>query len=122
MEPNSTAGCATTMRHRLTERQDFYDFVMRDFDFYSRQYGRVVEASTGVIAPDSGLRFIRYNADHSFTLQNQLLLAPLAPDDDPATIDGSLSLLPVTWTSSWHGAFGIRVAPHTRRCSTPCSL
>ena len=65
----------------------FYDFVVRDFDFFGRQYERVLEASTGTLDSESPLRFIRYNADHRFTLQDQLLLAPLRIDDDQATIN-----------------------------------
>lgn len=47
----------------LITREDFYVFVTRDFDFYSRQYERVLTASSGAFQPDSPLRFIRYNAD-----------------------------------------------------------
>ena len=43
--------------------------------------------------PDSGLRFIRYNADLGFTLQDQLLLAPLRVDDDQQTIDRKLEIV-----------------------------
>lgn len=68
----------------LTNSNDFYQFIDRDFDFYSRQYLRIMEAS---IDPMPGLEPILYNADHGFTLQNLLLLAPLKPQDDEATID-----------------------------------
>ncbi|MEU4680505.1 DUF1524 domain-containing protein [Micromonospora sp. NPDC023737] len=54
-------------------------FIERDFDFYSRWYLRLVNASSG---PVDGLEHVMYNADHGFTLQNMLLLAPLTPDDD----------------------------------------
>ena len=77
----------------LITREDFYAFVARDFDFYSRQYGRILGASSGAFPPDSGLRFIRYNADLGFTLQNQLLLAPLRVDDDQQTIDRKLEIV-----------------------------
>ena len=77
----------------LTSRQANYDFVMVDFDFYSRQYERIIGATQGAFDPVSPLRFIRYNADHRFTLQDQLLLAPLRVSDDQATIDLKLELV-----------------------------
>ena len=77
----------------LITSEDFYSFVARDFDFYSRQYERIVGASSGVFHPDSGLRFVRYNADLGFTLQDQLLLAPLRVDDDQQTIDRKLEIV-----------------------------
>jgi uncharacterized protein with ParB-like and HNH nuclease domain len=80
-------------RIHLITSEDFYSFVARDFDFYSRQYERIVGASSGVFHPDSGLRFIRYNSDLGFTLQDQLLLAPLRVDDDQQTIDRKLEIV-----------------------------
>lgn len=62
----------------LTESDRFVDFIVRNFDYYSRQYLRIVEASRNRV---TGLEPIFYNADHGFTLQNMLLLAPLLPDD-----------------------------------------
>jgi uncharacterized protein with ParB-like and HNH nuclease domain len=53
----------------LITREDFYAFVTRDYEFYGKQYERILSASCGVLRPDSGLRFIRYNADLGFTLQ-----------------------------------------------------
>ncbi|WP_413914730.1 hypothetical protein [Candidatus Skiveiella danica] len=40
----------------------------------------------------TGLEHIFYNAQHGFTLQNMLLLAPLTPDDNAATVDLKLGL------------------------------
>lgn len=77
----------------LTHKQAYYDFVTVDFDFYSRQYARVVNAAHGTFDSTGPLRFIRYNADHRFTLQDQLLLAPLRTSDDPTTIDRKLELV-----------------------------
>jgi uncharacterized protein with ParB-like and HNH nuclease domain len=73
----------------LKQSDDFYRFIDRDFDFYSRQYLRIVEASAGLVA---GLEHIFYNAQHGFTLQNIVLLAPLTPNDDSATVDRKLAL------------------------------
>jgi uncharacterized protein with ParB-like and HNH nuclease domain len=77
----------------LLTRSDFYDFIVRDMEFYGIQYGRIVTASTGPLDPGSPLRFVRYNADHRFTLQDQLLLAPLRVDDDQPTIDKKLEIV-----------------------------
>jgi uncharacterized protein with ParB-like and HNH nuclease domain len=74
----------------LMQSDDFYRFIDRDFDFYSRQYLRIVEASGKPIA---GMEHVFYNAQHGFTLQNMLLLAPLRPDDDVATRDAKLGLV-----------------------------
>lgn len=72
---------------------DYYDFVMRDFDFYAHQYERIAHASQRGFEPSSPLRFIRYNSDHRFTLQDQLLLAPLRVEDEPSIIDAKLELV-----------------------------
>ncbi|MCA2210573.1 DUF262 domain-containing protein [Nocardia rosealba] len=77
----------------LATEQDYYTFIVRDFDLYSLQYQRILRASSDVFDPASGLRFIRYNADHGFTLQNQLLLAPLEVGDDADTIDRKLEIV-----------------------------
>lgn len=77
----------------LRSRDDFYTFVAKGFEFYSRQYERVIRASTGSLANDKPLRFVRYNADHGFTLQYQLLLAPLRVEDDKQEIDMKLELV-----------------------------
>lgn len=77
----------------LSTRSDFYNFIVRDMDFYSIQYGRIASASNGTVDPDSPLRYINYNADLRFTLQDQLLLSPLMVDDDPTTIDKKLELV-----------------------------
>lgn len=74
----------------LKQSDDFYRFIDRDFDFYSRQYLRIVEGSAGTVA---GLEHIFYNAQHGFTLQNMLLLAPLRADDDAATVDRKVALV-----------------------------
>jgi len=76
----------------LIEGNDFFRFIQSDFEFYSRQYMRIVRASETVTP---GLEHIRYNADHGFTLQNMLLLAPLCPGDDDASVFEACSRRPV---------------------------
>ncbi len=74
----------------LTRADEFYRFVKRDFDFFSRQYLRIVVASTSMTP---GLETVFFNAQHGFTLQNMLLLAPLQPDDDAATVDRKIRIV-----------------------------
>jgi hypothetical protein len=73
----------------LKTSDDFYQFIDRDFDFYSRQYLRIITASQEMVP---GLEFILYNADNGFTLQNLLLLAPLKPQDNDLTVNLKLRL------------------------------
>ena len=73
----------------LTQSNDFFRFIQSDFEFYTRQYMRIAEAS---VALTSGLEHIRYNADQGFTLQNIMLLAPLCTDDDDDTVRLKLAL------------------------------
>lgn len=77
----------------LDNRDDFYQFVSRDFDFYSHQYEKIIRATNREFEPGGPLRFIRFNADLGFTLQNQLLLAPLSPDDPERVVDQKLELV-----------------------------
>ncbi|PKN81645.1 MAG: hypothetical protein CVU47_06095 [Chloroflexi bacterium HGW-Chloroflexi-9] len=67
----------------LKQPDDFSRFVSRDFDFYSRQYLRLLEAES---KPVPGLEHVLYNYHHGFTLQDMLLLAPLKPEDSEAVI------------------------------------
>jgi uncharacterized protein with ParB-like and HNH nuclease domain len=74
----------------LNSSNDFYTFIQRDFDFYTRQYLKVIEASREL---KNGLECILYNAHHGFTLQNMLLLAPLQPEDSEQIVDLKLRLV-----------------------------
>jgi hypothetical protein len=67
-----------------------YQWVTKDLDFYARVYLRLLKASQSVIP---GLESVLYNADHGFTQQYQLLLAPLLPGDDEVTIQTKLKLV-----------------------------
>jgi hypothetical protein len=61
---------------------EFARFIERDFAFYSSWYERLRGAAETIIA---GLECIHFNAQHNFTLQYPVLLAPLRVDDDEAT-------------------------------------
>lgn len=74
----------------LVQRDDFYRFIDRNFDFYSRQYLRLLKAAQ---RPVAGLERVYYIAQYGFTLQNMLLLAPLRPDDSEPVIVRKIGLI-----------------------------
>ncbi|MEI6309099.1 MAG: DUF262 domain-containing protein [bacterium] len=74
----------------LQQSDDFYRFIDLDFDFYSRQYLRLVIASQQFVP---GLEHVLFNAQHGFTLQYMLLLSPLRPADSADVVDLKLRLV-----------------------------
>jgi len=66
----------------LAASTEFARFIERDFAFYGRWYERLRRAAE-TLAP--GLECVLFNAQHNFTLQYPVLLAPLRVDDDVAT-------------------------------------
>ncbi|MBC7293035.1 MAG: DUF262 domain-containing protein, partial [Thermoleophilia bacterium] len=66
----------------LTAGGEFARFIERDFAFYSRWYERLRRAAE-TLTP--GLECVYYNAEHNFTLQYPVLLAPLRVEDDEPT-------------------------------------
>lgn len=66
----------------LTSSEAFARFIERDFAFYSCWYERFRRAA-GTLT--SGLECVYFNAQHNFTLQYPVLLAPLRVEDDEAT-------------------------------------
>lgn len=73
----------------LNASDDFNHWVRQDLHFFARIYLELLEASE-TLKP--GLESIRFNADHSFTQQFQVLLAPLLPTDAEATVKAKLKL------------------------------
>lgn len=67
----------------LNGSTDFARFIEQDFAFYARQYAMIREAANTLTA---GLEPVFYNAQHNFTLQYPLLLAPLRPSDSEEEI------------------------------------
>jgi hypothetical protein len=61
----------------------FARFIQRDFRFYTGQYLRARKAGAELLP---GLEAIHFNAQHKFTLQYSVLLAPLLPDDPEAEL------------------------------------
>jgi uncharacterized protein with ParB-like and HNH nuclease domain len=58
----------------LRKSPDFVSFIDRDFAFYTHWYERLREAASALT---SGLESVYFNAEHNFTLQYVVLLAPL---------------------------------------------
>lgn len=76
----------------LTSSGAFVHFLTTDFDFYSRQYLRVMHAAT-TLTP--GLEHIFYTAQLGFTSQYQVLLAPLVPGDSEEVVNQKLRLVAI---------------------------
>ena len=62
----------------LSSGAEFARFIEEDFAFYGHWYARLREAAATLTG---GLESIRYCAEHNFTLQYPVLLAPLRRDD-----------------------------------------
>lgn len=62
----------------LARSADFARFIERNFKFYTGQYLRARRAGAELVP---GLGPIHFNAQHKFTLQFPVLLAPLLPED-----------------------------------------
>lgn len=73
----------------LNASDDFNRWVRQDLRFFARVYLELLDASEA-LKPD--LESIRFNADHGFTQQFQVLLAPLLPTDNEATVKAKLKL------------------------------
>ncbi len=58
---------------------DFYQWIVKDMNFFAQLYVKLLDAAQNRTL---GLESVRYNSDHGFTQQNQLLLASVSTDDD----------------------------------------
>ncbi|MDP2314382.1 MAG: DUF4268 domain-containing protein [Pseudomonadota bacterium] len=74
----------------LVDGDAFLTFVKRDLDFYARQTQTIRRAARSLTP---GLEAIRYTEERGFTLQTQLLLAPLDPADSPGVTRQKLQLV-----------------------------
>lgn len=73
----------------LNTSDDFNRWVRQDLRFFARVYLELLDASETL---KRGLESVRFNADHGFTQQFQVLLAPLLPTDDETTVKAKLKL------------------------------
>lgn len=74
----------------LKNSDSFIRFVQRDMDFYARQFAAIKKAAREIVP---GWESIRYNEDRGFTLQTQMMLAPLSPDDAPEDVRKKVALV-----------------------------
>jgi len=74
----------------LIKSEDFAEFILRDFDFYS-SISMKIWKSAMELTP--GLEYVYYNSENNFTLQDVLILASIKPDDDTNTIDKKIRLV-----------------------------
>lgn len=77
------------MAETTIETDDFNRWVRQNLRFFARVYLELLDASE-TLKP--GLESVRFNADHGFTQQFQVLLAPLLPTDDETTVKAKLKL------------------------------
>ena len=73
----------------LDQPSNFLKFIQTDFNFYSRQFLRLLAASKHITP---GLEHVCYNACNGFTQQYMLLLAPLHPDDARDVVNKKISV------------------------------
>ena len=74
----------------LADSDSFVRFISRDLRFYAR---RALEIRKAAEVLTTGWESIRYNEDRGFTLQTQVLLASLSPDDGPEAIQQKVALV-----------------------------
>jgi Protein of unknown function DUF262/Protein of unknown function (DUF1524) len=74
----------------LGRSDDYFRFVDRDLNFYTRTYLRLRQAAK-TYTP--GLEVVFFNAQQEFTLQYPLLLAPLTPEDSEAVVDQKVRMV-----------------------------
>jgi len=74
----------------LVDSESFVRFVLQDLDFYAKQTQRIRRAAQSLT---EGLESIRYNEERGFTLQTQVLLAALSPNDTAENVDIKLRLI-----------------------------
>ena len=71
--------------------------INRDFPFFAKAYEIILDASKNYIP---GLESVFYNAHNEFTWQNTVLLAPLIPTDDDATVKAKIEAV-ATYLDIW---------------------
>ena len=74
----------------LDNAQDYKNFVFKNFDQYCGYYLLMRHASSTLT---SGQEAIYYNALNNFTLQYQMMMASIAPDDDQDTVERKIRMV-----------------------------
>ena len=75
---------------KLTGSDAFVRFVHRNLDFYARQTLAIRKAARALT---TGWESVRYVEERGFTLQTQVLLAALSPDDAPDIVLRKVALV-----------------------------
>lgn len=75
---------------KLTGSDAFVRFVQRDLDFYAHQTLAIRKAARTLT---TGWESVRYVEERGFTLQTQVLLAALSPDDAPEIVHRKVALV-----------------------------
>ena len=105
----------------LKTQDDFYQFVVRDLDFYSHHYARILNASTGRSSrtvPCASSASTPISASPSrISCSSRLCVSRTTRP--PST--GSWSSSAASPTSCSRAASGTSAPRRTPRCSTPCS-
>lgn len=74
----------------LKTGNDYFLWISHDFDYFSRIYELVMQASKGWV---EGWESVRFNADNGFTQQFLVLLAPLLPKDNDETVKSKVKVV-----------------------------
>ena len=101
----------------LTKSSDFLNFIDHDFAFYTYWYQRLREAADRLTP---GFENVHFNAEHNFTLQYGVLLAPIQVSDSEQVILRKLRIAASYLDILIHRRIGTIALLTTRRCSTPC--
>jgi uncharacterized protein with ParB-like and HNH nuclease domain len=72
------------------DSNSYFKWIIENLDYYARIYSQILTASKNIV---TGLESIYYNAEHGFTLQYQILLASLHPQDNEKTTKSKLKLV-----------------------------
>ena len=75
---------------KFDESDKFADFIIKEFSFFAEIFLKILQACE---RRTSDLECIFYNAQHNFTLQLPLLLAPLNSNNKPATVHKRLQIV-----------------------------
>ena len=94
-------------RLELHRSDDFYDFITRQFSFFSRQY---MAMHRGAYHLTAGREELYYNRHNNFSLQFMLAMAPLRLEDDAETITRKIRLV-----TTFADIFLVRRMVHMRR-------
>lgn len=74
----------------IADAGSFYNFVHRDLSFFAEVYLTLLNASIHI---DSDMRSVKFNSDIEFTLQHQLIMAGISPNDNIEVITKKIRII-----------------------------